>query len=256
MQQDIDGISINYEVAGQGAPLVLLHGWGGRIGSMLPVAGGLADLRTVYTIDFPGFGESTPPPVPWSVTEYTDCLIAFLHKAGIGRADIVAHSFGGRVTLLLASTHPEMAGKIVITGGAGLIPRRSLKYYGKVYSYKLGKRMLKHAWMANLAKAFGMDLKKRAAGAGSEDYRSLSEGMKKTFVRVVNQDLRPCLPKIKSSTLLIWGADDAEAPLWMGQIMEKEIMDAGLVVFECRGHFAYLEELPRFVRIVRTFLGG
>jgi pimeloyl-ACP methyl ester carboxylesterase len=81
--------------------------------------------------------------------------------------------------------------------------------------------------------------------------------MKKTFVRVVNQDLRDCLPKIKASTLLIWGElDTGASALWMGKAMAKEIPDAGLVVFDGRGHFAYLEELPRFNKIVRNFLGG
>lgn len=257
MNLDINGVSMHYETTGQGPPLLLLHGWGGRIGSMLPVAHALADIRTCYTVDFPGFGESPPPPAPWSVTEYAECLAKFIEKAGMERADIVAHSFGGRVTLLLAAARPELAGKLVITGGAGLKPRRDLKYYARVYAYKLGRFMLRHAWMTRLAKCFGVDLKKRAEKAGSEDYRALPEDMKKTFVRVVNQDLRHCLPKIQSPALLIWGERDTGASaLWMARVMEKEIPDAGLVVFEGRGHFAYLEELPRFIRIMRNFLEG
>jgi len=257
MKLDINGVTINYEVAGQGPKLLLLHGWGGRIGSMQPIANALHDMRTTYSIDFPGFGESSMPPEPWSVTEYTDNLVAFMAKAGIEKADVVAHSFGGRVTLLLASAHPELVGKIVITGGAGLKPKRNLKYYIRVYTYKLGKRMLKHAWMVRLARIFGVDLQKNASNAGSEDYRSLSPEMKKTFVRVINQDLRHCLKGINASTLLIWGEKDSGASaLWMGQAMAKEIPDAGLVVFEGCGHFAYLEQLPRFVKIVRTFFGA
>ena len=142
----------------------------------------------------------------------------------------------------------------MITGGAGLKPRRGIRYYIKVYLYKLGKFMLKHRWMVRLAKLFGVDLVKRSQKAGSSDYQALSGVMKGTFVRVVNQDLRHCLPKIQSPTLLIWGEKDMDAPLWMGQAMEKEIKDAGLVVFEGRGHFAYLEEIGRFVRVVRAFL--
>lgn len=255
MNLDAYGVSIHYEAIGQGPPLLLLHGWGGSIGSMRPVADALADLRTCTIPDFPGFGESSSPPEPWSVTEYARCLAAFMEKAGIAKADVVAHSFGARVALLLAAEHPELVGKIVVTGGAGLKPKRNLKYYGKVYSYKLGKRMLRHAWMAGFVRHFGVDLRKRAAQAGSEDYRALPDEMKKTFVRVVNQDLRSCLRRMKSPTLLIWGEKDASAPLWMGKVMEKEIPDAGLVVFEGRGHFAYLEELPRFIKIVRNFLG-
>ncbi len=257
MKLAVDGVNISYERAGEGPPALLLHGWGGKAASMGPVALGLQDIRTCTSIGFPGFGESDAPPSPWSVSEYTDNLVAFMQAAGIEKADIVAHSFGGRVALLLSATHPELVGKVVITGGAGLKPKRSLGYYIRVWVYKLGKAIRRRPALNRLCKAIGIDLDKRAQSAGSEDYRALSDEMKKTFVRVVNQDLRWCLPKIQASTLLIWGEHDSGASaLWMGQAMAKEIPDAGLVVFEGCGHFAYLEQTARFVKIVRTFLGG
>ena len=89
---------------------------------------------------------------------------------------------------------------------------------------------------------------------GSPDYNALSEDMKKTFVKVVNEDLSPLLPRVQASTLLVWGENDTETPLWMGQQMEKEIPDAGLVIFENDDHFAYLRQWPRFVRVVQAFL--
>jgi len=91
---------------------------------------------------------------------------------------------------------------------------------------------------------------------GSPDYKRLNPNMRKTFVKVINQDLTEYLPQIKASTLLVWGSADTETPLWMGQKMEKEIPDAGLVVFEGRTHFAFLEEAQRFLVIVNTFLFG
>ena len=65
------------------------------------------------------------------------------------------------------------------------------------------------------------------------------------------------MPASGRSTLLIWGSADTETPLWMGQAMEKEIPDAGLVVLEGGTHFAFLEQWQRFVLIVKQFfLGG
>ena len=57
-----------------------------------------------------------------------------------------------------------------------------------------------------------------------------------------------------AQVLLIWGDRDTETPLWMGQQMEKEIADSGLVVLEGGTHFAYLEQATRFQTIVRQFL--
>ena len=89
---------------------------------------------------------------------------------------------------------------------------------------------------------------------GSRDYNALDDEMRKTFVKVINQDLSELYPRIQSSTLLIWGENDTETPLWMGQAMEQEIRDAGLVIFENDDHFAYLHQWPRFLTGVRAFL--
>ena len=91
---------------------------------------------------------------------------------------------------------------------------------------------------------------------GSRDYNALDEEMRKTFVKVIQLDLADCLPLIRQPVLLIWGDRDTETPLWMGQKMEREIPDAGLVILEGGSHFAYLEQAPRFNAIVRTFLLG
>ena len=86
------------------------------------------------------------------------------------------------------------------------------------------------------------------------DYAALSPEMRKTFVKVVGYDQSALLSHIKNPTLLIWGDRDTETPLWMGQQMEKEIADSGLVVLEGGTHFAYLEQAARFQTIVRQFL--
>ena len=78
--------------------------------------------------------------------------------------------------------------------------------------------------------------------------------MRKTFNLVIAQDLTDELPRIKASTLLYWGEQDTETPLWMAKVMEEKIPDAGLVVEPGVGHFAYLERNEKFLRIVRSFL--
>lgn len=89
---------------------------------------------------------------------------------------------------------------------------------------------------------------------GSADYKALTPEMRKTFVKIISQDLTDELPRIKAPTLLYWGAEDTETPLWMGKMMEERIPDAGLVVQEGAGHFAYLEHNQAFLRIAKNFL--
>ena len=159
------------------------------------------------------------------------------------------------MALRLAADSPEMVNRLVITGGAGLRKPRTEEQEKRSAAYQKKKRVLLGLGKVPLAGALA-DKAMRALQRkyGSPDYNALDDEMKKTFVKVVSEDLRPLLPKVRASTLLIWGEKDTETPLWMGQAMEKEIPDAGLVVFENDDHFAYLHQWPRFVKIVRAFL--
>lgn len=252
----IDGIQIQYEQQGQGNDVLVLHGWGASIQTMRPVIDALKNRFRVTALDFPGFGGSSAPPESFGVQEYTDLTFKFMREVGLSKAHIICHSFGGRVTIILAAQHPEAVDKIVFTDAAGLRKRRTFKQSVKVYTFKAAKRLNRGRIVKSVLKLFGVDVEKHVKNAGSADYRALPDHMKKVFVRVVNQDLRSFLPQIKSPSLLIWGENDQDTPLEFGKTMEQEIPDAGLVVFEGAGHYSFLDCFGRYINIVTTFFGG
>ena len=90
--------------------------------------------------------------------------------------------------------------------------------------------------------------------SGSQDYRNAHGVMRETFVKVVNDDVSPLLPKVSCPVLLVWGSNDTAAPLWMGQQMEREMQDAGLAIFEGDDHFAYWNQAERFNRVLDAFI--
>jgi len=245
----MEGLRFHYELAGQGPPLLLLHGWGNDSRAFAPVSAHLQNNFTVYNVDLPGFGQSQPPPVPWGTAEYTAFLEAFLEAEGLVSPIIIAHSFGGRLALRLGAK--GKVSKMILTGCAGLKPKRGFDYYRKVYTYKVAKQILRLPVFAGKREDI---LEKWRQKRGSADYQAASGVMRQTFVLVVNEDLRPFLPAVKASTLLFWGEEDTATPLWQGEIMAKEIPDAGLVKVAGTGHFAYLERLPYFLRVVDAFL--
>ncbi len=252
------GAQMYYEVHGEaGRPLLLLHGWGGKCESWLPVTRDFQDTHRIYVVDFPGHGRSSEPPEPWSATEYAEMIAEFIEKTGIAGCDVIGHSHGGRVTLALASSRPELVGKLVLTGCAGLPPRYTAQQNAKSSRYQQLKKLVNskavlavfgekrvEAWREALIQKYG-----------SSDYKALTPSMRATFNRVLRQDMTECLEKIKASTLLIWGEEDTATPLWMGQEMEKKIPDAGLVTLKGCGHFAYLDKYPEFKAVVRSFIG-
>ncbi|HEY8361999.1 MAG TPA: alpha/beta hydrolase [Tissierellaceae bacterium] len=251
MMMDIDGISLNYIVEGSGKDVLVIHGWGANINTIMPIVNILKDKFRVHAIDLPGFGLSSQPKEVINSFQYAEIIKKYIDKMGIDKITLIGHSFGGKLSIILGSKYPELVEKIVLIDSAGLIPKRGPKYYIKVYSFKTLKLLYKNLffWIKDDEK-----LEKLYKKFGSTDYKEASGVMRKILVTVVNENLFPLLNKIKAPTLLIWGENDTATPLYMGKIMEKEIKDSGLIVFEGAGHYAYLDDFRRFSIIVRNFL--
>jgi pimeloyl-ACP methyl ester carboxylesterase len=241
----INGIEINYTQLGAGRDVVCLHGWDQNIAMFAPTQRFLSPWFRVTVLDLPSFGESGHPEQAWGVEEYTLHLKVFCDRLGIVDPILIAHSFGARLAILYAAQYPVH--RLVLTGAAGLKPRRGPDYYAKVFSYKAAKQLFKLKMLApykeKMAKAFG-----------SADYKNADGVKRQSFIKIVNSDLKPYLSHIQAPVLLVWGEKDDATPLWMGKVMEKRIPDAGLVVFENDGHYAYFNQIDRFHRIVEHFL--
>jgi pimeloyl-ACP methyl ester carboxylesterase len=238
---------------GTGRPLLLLHGWGVSSELFTPILEGLQPGRQLIVPDLPGFGATPEPGSPWSVHEYAAWCIALLDRLGVETCDLVGHSNGGRIGIAMAARHPGRISRMVLTGSAGVRPRRSLRDRVSIRTYKALRAVERSAALPSV---WRRSAQRRADRRGSADYRAVSGTMRGTLVRIVNEDLRPLLPGLRIPVLLIWGDQDAETPIEDARIMEGLIPDAGLVVFEGAGHYAYLEQPGRFDRIVDVFLRG
>lgn len=235
-----------YRHVGEGQDVILLHGWGQNMEMMEQIEKHLASTFSVYNLDFPGFGESGLPPVAWDVCDYQKFLEDFVKQNGIVNPILIAHSFGCRVAIRYSALHPEVK-KMVLTGAAGIKPEKTMTQQMKVMTYKAGKWFLK-------ATGNEKKLQELQNKSGSVDYRNAQGVMRETFVKVVNDDIRPLLKEIQCPVLLVWGEYDEAVPLEMGKIMEREIPDAGLAIFERDNHFAYWNQSERFNRVLDAFL--
>ena len=248
---DIDGVKLHYTVEGSGKPLILMHGWGCSHQTVASIAAVAAESHTVYNVDFPGFGESPEPPEVWGVEQYTRLIEEFARRLGLERPSLAGHSFGGRVGLLFASRGD--VDKLILIDAAGVKPRRSLKYYYKVYSFKLMKRLMRLIFGRQGAER---RIEAQRARRGSADYASSSPRMRAILSKVVNEDLKSVMPSIKAPTLLIWGEDDTATPMRDARTMERLIPDAGLVSFPGCGHYSFLDNRGQFSAVLRSFLNS
>lgn len=243
-------LSIAHLTAGMGRPVLLLHGWGASAKLMWPLAERLAPLGYhVLVPDLPGFGDSEPPPSAWSVRDYAAHVLAFLDQQNIERVHLVGHSFGGRISLVLGAEAARRVGKLVLIDSAGVLPKRPAGSRLRLGAYKALRDGLASAGMKGLSDQLRGWYTERY---GSSDFKSAGV-LRETFVRVVNEDLLPCAARVQAPTLLLWGEADDDTPLWMGQLLEKTMPDAGLHVFPGAGHYSYLERLPDTTRIIDFF---
>ena len=256
MTEQIFGTDIHYRILGDGCSrVVLLHGWGCDMSLMQPVADALAGTHRVLMIDFPGHGKSGRPPEPWGVGEYAACLRELLVRLRFTPCSVIAHSFGCRVAALLAATVPDLFSRMIFTGAAGIRAKPTADAEKRSAEYRRLKRIGEHMRkIPGLGHAADMWQDRLRLKYGSKDYNALDEEMRKTFVKVINEDLTDCYARFRQSTRLVWGDKDTETPLWMGREMEKRIPDAGLVILEGGSHFAYLEQIRRFNTIAVHFL--
>jgi pimeloyl-ACP methyl ester carboxylesterase len=248
---------IHGQQTGRGKPLLFLHGWGVSSAVMIPLAQKLGDIRCCTLIDLPGFGKTGIPPQAWSVDDYTDMVEYLINEYFEPPVDLLVHSFGGRIALKLCSRpgSKQLVDKVIITGGAGMKPRRSLPYYLKKYTAKTLKLpfMILPSYTRNSALA---KLRKTRLwkALGSSDYSKLDGVMREVFVKTVTDYLDACLPDIPHEVLLIWGEKDETTPIYQGRRMEKGIRNAALVEIANAGHYAFLDQPRRFLAIARAFL--
>src|SRR5688572_26008496 len=229
-------------------PVLVLHGRGASIDAVGSTVDGLAGRFEVCASDLPGSGESAEPPEAWDVAAYARFVLGVCDELGLERFSLVGHSFGARIGIVIAATEPDRIARMVLTGAAGLKPKRKPSYYAKVGVAKAGRAV------GAVGGAPGRRLQDRMRRrVASSDWLEATEAMRGTFRRVISEDLSPHLPHIRASTLLVWGERDEDTPLWMGRRMEEAIPDAGLVVLD-GGHYAYAERAAEFNRIVAHFL--
>lgn len=240
----------------------MLHGWGSSAAAFDGVCAGLEDIRTCCRIDFPGFGRSEDLSEPWGLEDYADLVGHWVDRVidvETDKVDVLVHSFGNRVLLrmLARGGWNVRIGKVIVTGGAGLKPRRSLKtraVIGLVRVLKSPSRVLP----GTLADLYLERLRSTAfwKGLGSADYAKLSGPMRATFSKVVNDHLDGLLGDAAREMLLVWGEHDTATPVWMGRKLEERMPGSALIVLEGAGHYAFLEQPGRFVAIARSYLSS
>jgi pimeloyl-ACP methyl ester carboxylesterase len=256
---DVGGLNIAYERAGEGPPLVLLHGFvGGSRGTWRRQIEGLSDAFTVVAWDAPGSGRSSDPPESFRMSDYADCLAGFVEALGLRRLHIAGLSFGGALALELYRRHPTIPTALVLAGAyAG--------WSGSLPPDVVGQRLRQSLEVADLppdrfvAAMIPTMFSESALAERVEEFAvAVSEfrpaGFRAMARSLAEADLRDVLARIDVPTLLLHGDMDVRAPLSVAEALHAAIPTSRLVVFRGVGHVSSVEAAERFNEDVRDFL--
>lgn len=237
MFYNYNGVSIFYEQkrVRDGATNIFLHGWQ-RSGEDFREIIESQGITNYALLDFPPFGSSENIK-GWNIFTYVNMLISLLDYLKIKRVNLIGHSFGGRIAIILAAIKREYVNRLILLDSAGMKPRNSLRRILKIHSYKLRKKL-------------GLNVD----GFGSSDYRALSKEMRETFKSVVNTHLEEYAKQISCQTLIIYGENDKETPIYMAKKLNRLIDKSKLEIIQNSGHFCFIDNKIKVGKMIGSFL--
>jgi pimeloyl-ACP methyl ester carboxylesterase len=251
---------IAYAEAGEGPPLVLLHGAPGNSGLWRRQLDGLAGDFAVLAWDAPGCGGSSDPPAGWRMPDFADCLAAWLDAIGVERPHVLGLSWGSTLALELYRRHPQVPASLVLVGAyagwAGSLPE-------EVVAERLAKILSEvdrppEEWAASYIPGFVTDA--APAALADELVAMIGEhhpaGTRTMAQAMAEADLRDVLGRIDVPTLLLYGELDRRSPRSVAEELHGAIPGSQLVVLPGAGHVCNVEAPGEFDAAVRTFLGS
>jgi pimeloyl-ACP methyl ester carboxylesterase len=263
---DVRGGRIRYFVAGDGPPLVLVHGLGGSATNWSELAPLLAAKHRLLIPDLPGHGGSDRLAAVSGLQPYADRVAAVMEGEGIGSAPVVGHSLGGLVVLRLALRRPEAVSAIVLAGSAGLSIggiwlRNLLTVFTIVRPGRLAGRHRLLVARTPLLRRLVFGFVSVADPVGLADTavdgflagQVLHTDTASAWRALRDDDPREELEHIRCPALLLWGAEDAQLPLGDAFEYARRLRAPLRTIAGC-GHLLIGERPDACARAIEDFL--
>ena len=267
-------LEIGYRAAGDGPPVVLVHGLGASSTAWHYQLDALAGSHRVFAIDLPGHGRTPLPRDAAGGALAAEVVTAFLEQVAGAPAALAGHSMGGAVALLAALRRPDLVRSLALVSSAGLGPEMPL--FLRALCAPGADRLMELVGPL-LVRAIGRvpALRRRVAGDGAADIlapvlaEALEHYRRRRSIRAFTTALRAGattagqdsryvlldrLSELDVPVLVVWGRDDRVLPLEHG-LRAAELSRGRLAVLEC-GHSPMLEAAALFTELLREFFSA
>ncbi len=271
VEVSLHGHRVNFNIAGQGPPVVLIHGVAGRAAQWDQTVQLLAENHTVVAPDLLGHGDSAKPRGDYSLGAHASGIRDLLIGLDIERASVVGHSLGGGIAMQFAYQFPEHCERLVLVSSGGLGDEvHALLRAATLPGSEFVLPLLAHPRILSLAsvipRALGRlglrtrpDLTEMARG-----YQSLANAeARNAFIHTVRGVIDPTGQRINASdrlyltarmpSLIVWGRHDRIIPVEHAQPAHEAMPGSRLELFDEAGHFPHLDDPLRFVRTLEAF---
>ena len=265
---EVRGTRLRYLSAGEGEPLLLVHGLGGAAANWLALAPLLLATRRLLVPELPGHGGSSALPAAPSLNAYADRLGIVLEQEGIASAGVVGHSLGGAIALRLSIRRPDAVSALVLAGAAGISSgRRNARYALTITGIvKPGRRLAPHR--RRIARS--NTLKRVVFGRwGASDPPALPTELAEAFLSgparhtdtvsaaqaLVRDDPRADLDRVRCPSLVLWGARDNQLPVEDAFEYARRLRARLRVIADC-GHLLIGERPDACADAIEDFLSS
>ena len=252
--------------AGEGEPLLMLHGLGGTKASFLPTIAALAPQgRRVIAADLPGFGDSDKPiAARYDPKFFSRAVIALMDALELDRTDVVGHSLGGRVALEALLHAPERFGRAVLmTPSLAWLRERPWAPFLRLVRPELGllhpaPRPVVERVVAQLVPGGSS----RYAAAGIDEFlrsyvtargRAAFYASARHIYLEKPEHFWERLRRLERPALFVWGSRDPLVPAGFERHVREAVPHAQHVTLDC-GHIPQIERPAELHRAIAHFL--
>lgn len=257
------GIETNYHDAGEGRPLLLIHGFGPGVSAWANWRGVIPELAKrvrVIAPDMVGFGfTERPPGVCYSMDTWVGQAVGLLDALGLSQVDLVGNSFGGALALALAIRHPARVRRLVLMGSVG-VPFEITPGLDAVWGYTPSLDNMRalldlFAYDRGLVNDELARLRYEASirPGFQEAFGAMFPAPRQRWVDAMASALDD-IRALPHETLIIHGREDRVIPLSNALLLSQLILRSQLHVFGQCGHWTQIEHAARFSRLVGDFV--
>lgn len=234
--------------AGEGHPLILLHGLMGGLSNFDKTVNFFSDRG--YKVFVPVLPIYDLPILNTNLTTIAKYVAKFIEEKVDEPATIVGNSMGGHIGLILTLARPELVSKLVLTGSSGLYERT----FGDSFPRKSDKEYIRKK-----TEDVFYDPKVATDELVDEVFAVVNDRMKgiKTVMlarSAIKHNMLNDLPKITCPTCIIWGKQDNVTPPEVAEDMHKFIPNSSLYWLDQCGHAAMMEKPDEFNEILYSWL--